>query len=166
MLEHWLALFGAVLLSSVSQMLLKKSAGKEHKSVIFEYLNPWVISGYFLLAASTICVIFAFKGVDFKNGPVIESLGFPLVMILGRIFYGEKLTNIENSLKLLPEGAENIGIVTNDFHIFRALATARHVSALNFSGIPAPSTGYGFTHYAMREFFAVGAGLIKGELSF
>ena len=54
----------------------------------------------------------------------------------------------------------------NDFHIFRALATARHVSALNFSGIPAPSTGYGFTHYAMREFFAVGAGLIKGELSF
>ena len=30
----------------------------------------------------------------------------------------------------------------------------------------APSTGYGFTHYAMREFFAVGAGLIKGELSF
>lgn len=33
------------------------------------------------------------------------------------------LTNIENSLKLLPEGAENIGIVTNDFHIFRALAT-------------------------------------------
>ena len=76
------------------------------------------------------------------------------------------LTNIENSLKLLPEGAENIGIVTNDFHIFRALATARHVSALNFSGIPAPSTGYGFTHYALREFFAVGAGLIKGELSF
>ena len=95
MLEHWLALFGAVLLSSVSQMLLKKSAGKEHKSVIFEYLNPWVISGYFLLAASTICVIFAFKGVDFKNGPVIESLGFPLVMILGRIFYGEKLTKIK-----------------------------------------------------------------------
>ena len=76
------------------------------------------------------------------------------------------LTNIENSLKLLPEGAENIGIVTNDFHIFRALATARHVSALNFSGIPAPSTGYGFTHYALREFLAVGAGLIKGELSF
>ena len=68
--------------------------------------------------------------------------------------------------KLLPEWAENIGIVTNDFHIFRALATARHVSALSFSGIPASSTGYGFTHYALREFFAVGAGLIKGELSF
>lgn len=92
MLEHWLALFGAVVLSSVSQMLLKKAAQTEYKNVIREYLNPWVISGYVLLAMSTICVIFAFKGVDFKNGPVIESLGFPLVMLLGRIFYGEKLT--------------------------------------------------------------------------
>lgn len=107
MLEHWLALFGAVLLSSFSQMLLKKSAGKEYKSVIFEYLNPWVISGYFLLAASTICVIFAFKGVDFKNGPVIESLGFPLVMILGRIFYGEKLTKN----KLIGMGLIMLGVV-------------------------------------------------------
>ena len=72
-----------------------------------EYLNPWVISGYFLLAASTICVIFAFKGVDFKNGPVIESLGFPLVMILGRIFYGEKLTKN----KLIGMGLIMLGVV-------------------------------------------------------
>jgi len=64
-------------------------------------------SGYFLLAASTICVIFAFKGVDFKNGPVIESLGFPLVMILGRIFYGEKLTKN----KLIGMGLIMLGVV-------------------------------------------------------
>ena len=77
------------------------------KSVIREYLNPWVISGYFLLAVSTICVIYAFKGVDFKNGPVIESLGFPLVMILGRIFYGEKLTKN----KLVGMGLIMLGVV-------------------------------------------------------
>ena len=92
MLKYWIALFGAVVLSSGSQMLLKKAAKTKYANVIKEYFNPWVISGYFLLAASTICVIFAFKGVDFKNGPVIESLGFPLVMLLGRVFFGEKLT--------------------------------------------------------------------------
>ena len=54
-----------------------------------------------------ICVIFAFKGVDFKNGPVIESLGFPLVMILGRIFYGEKLTKN----KLIGMGLIMLGVV-------------------------------------------------------
>ena len=78
----------------------------------------------------------------------------------------DTLSNIENSLSLMPEGTARVGIVTNDFHIFRALATARHVSALHFSGIPAQSSVYGFIHYAMREFFAVGAGLAKGELSF
>lgn len=107
MLKHWLALFGAVLLSSFSQILLKKAAKTGYKSVIREYLNPWVISGYFLLAVSTICVIYAFKGVDFKNGPVIESLGFPLVMILGRIFYGEKLTKN----KLVGMGLIMLGVV-------------------------------------------------------
>lgn len=107
MLEHWLALFGAVILSSVSQMLLKKAAGIKYNNALREYLNPWVISGYMLLALSTICVIFAFKGVDFKNGPVIESLGFPLVMILGRIFYGEKLTRN----KLMGMGLIMLGVV-------------------------------------------------------
>ena len=52
MLKYWLALFGAVVLSSASQMLLKKAAGISYKNVIREYLNPWVISGYFLLAGT------------------------------------------------------------------------------------------------------------------
>lgn len=78
----------------------------------------------------------------------------------------DTLSNLENSLALLPENAARIGIVTNDFHIFRALATARHVSSLHFCGVPAASTAYGFLHYAMREFFAVGAGIAKGELAF
>lgn len=107
MLKYWIALFGAVLLSSVSQMLLKKAAKTSYKSIIREYLNPWVISGYFLLAASTICVIFAFRGVDFKNGPVIESLGFPLVMLLGRIFYKEKLSRN----KLIGMGLIMLGVI-------------------------------------------------------
>ena len=107
MLRYWIALFAAVVLSSFSQMLLKKAAQIKYENVIKEYLNPWVISGYFLLAASTICVIFAFKGVDFKNGPVIESLGFPLVMLLGRLFYGEKLTKN----KLIGMGLIMLGVV-------------------------------------------------------
>lgn len=92
MLKYWISLFGAVLLSSFSQMLLKRGAKESYQSHIREYLNFWVISGYILLAASTICVIFAYKGLEFKNVPVIESLGFPLVMVLGRIFFGEKLS--------------------------------------------------------------------------
>ena len=95
---------------SAKELDLKKAAKTSYENTLKEYLNPWVISGYFLLAASTICVIFAFKGVDFKNGPVIESLGFPLVMILGRIFFGEKLT----SNKIIGMGLIMAGKIVRD----------------------------------------------------
>lgn len=84
--------FAGVGIASISQILLKKSAMKEHDSFLKEYLNPYVISGYALMFASLLLPIFALKGMDFKNGPIIESLGFVLVLILSRLFFGEKIT--------------------------------------------------------------------------
>ena len=92
MIEYWIVLFLAVIVSSASQMLLKKGATVKYDSVIREYLNPWVISGYGLMILSTLCVIFAYRGVAYKNGAIIESLGYLLIMFLSRIFFGEKIT--------------------------------------------------------------------------
>ncbi len=91
-MKYWLAMFGAVALSAMSQMLLKKAAKTDYSSPVREYLNVWVIGGYGLLVLSMLSVVFACRGLEMKNVPVIESLGFPLVMLLGRVFYGEKLT--------------------------------------------------------------------------
>ncbi len=104
MAKYWISLFAAVIISATSQMFLKKAAQKKYDSFIKEYLNPWVIIGYILMILSTLCVIFAYKGVDYKNGPIIESLGYILIMILGRIIFKEKLTKnkiIGNLLILL-----------------------------------------------------------------
>lgn len=92
MSKYWIALFLAVLVSASSQMLLKKGATIQYNHVIREYLNVWVIGGYGLMILSTLCVIFAYRGVAYKNGAIIESLGYLLIMILGRIFFGEKIT--------------------------------------------------------------------------
>lgn len=92
MTKYWIVLFLAVIVSSASQMLLKKGATKKYDNVIREYLNPWVISGYGLMVLSTLCVIFAYRGVAYKNGAIIESLGYLLIMFLSRIFFGEKIT--------------------------------------------------------------------------
>ena len=92
MSKYWIVLFLAVAVSAASQMLLKKGASQKFNNVILEYLNPWVISGYGLMVLSTLCVIYAYKGVEYKNGAIIESLGFLLVMVLSRIFFGEKIT--------------------------------------------------------------------------
>jgi len=90
--KYWVVLFLAVVISSASQMLLKKGASRQYDSVIREYLNAWVILGYGMMVLSTLCVIYAYKGVEYKNGAIIESLGFLLVMVLSRVFFSEKIT--------------------------------------------------------------------------
>ena len=51
-----------------------------------------LLCGYSLMVASTILTIFAFKGLDYKNGPIIESLGYIFVMILSWKLLEEKIT--------------------------------------------------------------------------
>lgn len=41
---------------------------------------------------STLCIIFAYRGVAYKNGAIIESLGYILIMILSRLLFQEKIT--------------------------------------------------------------------------
>ena len=92
MIKYYLFLLGSVVLASVSQILLKISAKKSHGSFLKEYLNVFVISGYVLLAASTLTTIAAYRGIEFKNGPIIELLGYILVMVLSYFILKEKVT--------------------------------------------------------------------------
>lgn len=82
----------SVVVASFSQILLKKSATKQYTSVIREYVNPYVMIGYGMLFGSMLLTIMAFKGIEFKNGAIIESLGYVLVILLSRIFFREKIT--------------------------------------------------------------------------
>ena len=94
----------SVLVASISQIILKKGADKTYSSFIREYLNIYVIVGYGMMVVSTILTIFAFKGLEYKNGPIIESLGYIFVMLLSAKFLSEKITKnkvIGNALILL-----------------------------------------------------------------
>ena len=46
MLPYLLLMFAATFFSAISQVLLKQSAGRTYKSVIYEYLNWRVIVAY------------------------------------------------------------------------------------------------------------------------
>lgn len=82
----------SVCVASISQIFLKKSTHKHYNSLIKEYLNPYVIFGYGLMVVSTILTIIAFSGLNYKEGPIIESVGYFIVMILSYFFLGEKIT--------------------------------------------------------------------------
>ena len=72
--------------------MLKKSALKEYDSIIREYLNPWVIGGYGMLVVSMLLSVYAYSGMDYKNGPVMEALGNVFVPILSWLIFKEKLS--------------------------------------------------------------------------
>lgn len=86
------SMFLSVLVASVSQVLLKKSALKTYDNVIKEYLNPYVVGGYGLLFGSMLLTVYAYSGMDYKNGPVIESLGNVFVLVLGYFVFQEKIS--------------------------------------------------------------------------
>lgn len=105
--KYMILLVLSVVVASFSQILLKKSASKSYASVIREYLNPYVIIGYGMMVASTLLTVGGYAGLEYKNGAVIESLGFVLVMILSRVFFGEKITR----KKLLGNALILVGIL-------------------------------------------------------
>ena len=69
--NYMLLLVLSVVVASLSQILLKKSAEKSYQSLLREYLNPWVISGYGLMVVSTLLTVGGYAGLEYKNGAVI-----------------------------------------------------------------------------------------------
>lgn len=74
------------------------------------------------------------------------------------------LENIRFSLKKIddPQNAR-IGIVTNNFHIYRAMKTARAQNCGTFFGIPVSTSLLSYPHYILREFAAVVVGTLTGS---
>lgn len=59
------------------------------------------------MVISTILTIIAFKGLDYKNGPIIESLGYVFILFLGKWFLQEKITK----KKIIGNGLILFGIL-------------------------------------------------------
>ena len=92
-LSPYLLLFAlSTTIASFAQVLLKKSALKTYPSRIREYLNVLVICGYGLMFVGMFLNVFGYRYVEYRDGSVVESIGFLLVMILSRVFFGEKIT--------------------------------------------------------------------------
>ena len=82
----------SVLISSISQILLKKSADKTYDSRLKEYLNPLVIIAYGMFFCSMMITMYCYRYVDVSAVPIFESAGYIFVGVLGYIFLKEKFT--------------------------------------------------------------------------
>ena len=82
----------SVFVSSVSQVLLKKSADSKHKTRLAEYLNWRVILAYSLFIAATMITVLALRYIPVSLGVILESSGYIFVTILGVLFLKERVS--------------------------------------------------------------------------
>ena len=78
--------------SAVSQILLNVSAEKKYENRVKEYLNPWVVLSYMILAVVLVTNIYLLGFMNLKEENAIASLTYVFVLILSRIVLKEKIT--------------------------------------------------------------------------
>ena len=98
-----------VFISSLAQVLLKKSALKKHENFIKQYLNSYVISGYAILFICTLLKIFAYRELPISLGPVLEATSYIYVTIFGVTIFHEQISK----KKLLALGLILAGVVVS-----------------------------------------------------
>lgn len=72
--------------------------------------------------------------------------------------------NLRFSLAMIPQESQKVGIVTNNFHVYRALQLAESLGGHAFYG---QATDFGLwmlPHYLVREFAAILAERLRGNL--
>lgn len=108
----------------------------------------------------TICIVSGGQGY---NEPFAEALGMAAYLEENgiadeRIILETESENTEqniiNSMKLMEEEA-SVGIVTNDFHVFRAVQIAKEQGLENVCAIAAESKKFYLPNNMLREFLAV-----------
>ena len=90
-LPYVLLYLASTFLASVSQVLLKKAALREHKSLLAEYTDWRVILGYGLFVGCTLLTMLAYRGVPLNVGPVLEATGYLYVTVFGVTIFHEKM---------------------------------------------------------------------------
>lgn len=90
---YYILVIGSVFAAACAQMLLKQGARKEYVTWWRQYINPWVIGGYGIMACSLVLNIWCMsKGVQVKEVSVIESMSYLFVPVLAFVLFKEKLT--------------------------------------------------------------------------
>lgn len=90
---YYLLVVLGIFASSCSQVLLKKSATQEHGSMLSSIFNKKVIIAYTIFGMSILINVTAMgKGVNLKDLPILESLGYVFVPIISFVFLKEEIT--------------------------------------------------------------------------
>ncbi|HBI85219.1 MAG TPA: multidrug ABC transporter [Ruminococcus sp.] len=89
LMQYALLMVLSSLISSFSQIMLKKAAGRQYENKLREYLNPTVITAYGIFFGCTLLSMYALKVVPLSMSPILESTGYIFVAVLSYLFFRE-----------------------------------------------------------------------------
>jgi small multidrug resistance pump len=109
MLKYLLIAFGAVILTSIAQVLLKLGAlnNSKHSTWIRQYLNLYIFSGYGIFIIVTIINLYAYKFLPLKYAVIL----LPFVFIFVTLFSIFILKETFSKRKLISYLIIVIGVV-------------------------------------------------------
>lgn len=118
----------------------------------------------------TLCIVSGGQG---SNEPCSEAQGM-YDYLTGRGIAGERIIledkstdtseNIAFSAVFLDKENDSVGVVTNNFHVFRSVQLARHQGIKKVCGISARSNVIFQLNNMVREFFGIMKDLVYGNL--
>lgn len=125
---------------------------------------------YLINNDNTVCIVSGGQGI---NEPFSEAHGMKEYLekkgiASQRILIEDKSSNtVENiifSSAFLDKENDRVGIVTNNFHVFRGVNIAKHQGIKNVCGIAACSNVYLQPNNMFREFFGIAKDFLCGNL--
>lgn len=125
-------------------------------SVVLQYRLDAAIE-YLNKNPDTICIVSGGQGA---NEPFSEAEGMAKYLLengieMKRILLEDKsrntVENIQNSKDLMGESYNGVGIITNNFHVFRAVQIAKTQGLKGVSGIAADSNALYLPNNVLRE---------------
>ena len=91
MIPYVLGIISATMVAT-SQVLLKIGATRHgNSSAIRQYLNGYVLIGYCLFFLVTVINVYVFSVLPLKMANIFVALGYVGVLILSRMFLGERV---------------------------------------------------------------------------
>ncbi len=112
------------------------------------------------------------SGGQGSNEPASEAQGMYDYLVKrgiepDRIVLEDKSVNTEQNIRFSKEflqaDADKVGIVSNNFHVFRAVKLAKATGYRNVVGIAAPATAFYLPNNMLREFFGVVKDFLMGH---
>ncbi len=130
-----------------------------------------VAAEYLLENPETVAIASGGQGSDEETSEAafiadaLSMLGVSRERILTEDMSTSTSENVRFSATLIPPDS-TIGLVTHDFHIFRARHLAEKVFDGKIYGLPVRSSLLSRPHYMMREFFTTVVDTMRGNMAF